>query len=447
MVEARRSLADVLRHDLGYTGTHLGCEHGICGACTVLVDGQAGALVPDVRRPGRRPARSRRSRGSPTNGELQRAAAGVRDASRPAVRLLHARLPHARHRAAARESQIRPTRRSAHAMSVEPVPLHRVAGHPRGRSGRRRRLKPRRSTMATTSAPPTLDPKDVLGLDHLLGDEERMLRDTVRRLVGDRVLPDVGRLVRGGRPSRASWPRRSASSACSACTSRATAAPARAPSPTASPASSSRPATPGVRSFVSVQGSLAMFPIWKFGSEEQKQEWLPRHGRRRGDRLLRPDRARLRLRPGQHAHDAPRATATTGSSTAPRCGSPTAASPTWPSCGRATRRRASAASSSRPTRRASRPRHPPQALAAGVGHAPSWSLDDVRLPGRRRAARGHGHARAALVPQRGALRHLLGRHRRRRAPATRPRSSTPRRACSSGGRSPASSSPSASSST
>jgi carbon-monoxide dehydrogenase small subunit len=39
-VEARRTLADVLRHDLGYTGTHLGCEHGICGACTVLLDGR-----------------------------------------------------------------------------------------------------------------------------------------------------------------------------------------------------------------------------------------------------------------------------------------------------------------------------------------------------------------------------------------------------------------------
>jgi aerobic carbon-monoxide dehydrogenase small subunit len=38
-LEARRTLADMLRHDLGYTGTHLGCEHGICGACTVLVDG------------------------------------------------------------------------------------------------------------------------------------------------------------------------------------------------------------------------------------------------------------------------------------------------------------------------------------------------------------------------------------------------------------------------
>jgi carbon-monoxide dehydrogenase small subunit len=39
-VEARRTLADMLRHDLGYTGTHLGCEHGICGACTVIIDGQ-----------------------------------------------------------------------------------------------------------------------------------------------------------------------------------------------------------------------------------------------------------------------------------------------------------------------------------------------------------------------------------------------------------------------
>ena len=40
-VETRMTLADCLRHELGLTGTHLGCEHGVCGACTVLVDGQA----------------------------------------------------------------------------------------------------------------------------------------------------------------------------------------------------------------------------------------------------------------------------------------------------------------------------------------------------------------------------------------------------------------------
>jgi carbon-monoxide dehydrogenase small subunit len=40
-VEARRTLADFLRDDLGLTGTHLGCEHGVCGACTVLFEGDA----------------------------------------------------------------------------------------------------------------------------------------------------------------------------------------------------------------------------------------------------------------------------------------------------------------------------------------------------------------------------------------------------------------------
>jgi aerobic-type carbon monoxide dehydrogenase small subunit (CoxS/CutS family) len=41
VVEARKTLADALREDLGLTGTHLGCEHGVCGACTVLVNGEA----------------------------------------------------------------------------------------------------------------------------------------------------------------------------------------------------------------------------------------------------------------------------------------------------------------------------------------------------------------------------------------------------------------------
>lgn len=40
-VEPRRLLADFLRDDLGLTGTHLGCEHGVCGACTVLVNGES----------------------------------------------------------------------------------------------------------------------------------------------------------------------------------------------------------------------------------------------------------------------------------------------------------------------------------------------------------------------------------------------------------------------
>ena len=41
LVEPRRTLADFLRQDCALTGTHLGCEHGVCGACTVLLDGEA----------------------------------------------------------------------------------------------------------------------------------------------------------------------------------------------------------------------------------------------------------------------------------------------------------------------------------------------------------------------------------------------------------------------
>src|SRR5271165_2750543 len=40
-VEPRMTLADCLRHVLGLTGTHVGCEHGVCGACTIIVDGAA----------------------------------------------------------------------------------------------------------------------------------------------------------------------------------------------------------------------------------------------------------------------------------------------------------------------------------------------------------------------------------------------------------------------
>jgi aerobic-type carbon monoxide dehydrogenase small subunit (CoxS/CutS family) len=39
--EVRLTLADFIRHELGLTGTHLGCEHGVCGACTILLDGQS----------------------------------------------------------------------------------------------------------------------------------------------------------------------------------------------------------------------------------------------------------------------------------------------------------------------------------------------------------------------------------------------------------------------
>ena len=52
-VEPRLTLADCLRHHLRLTGTHVGCEHGVCGACTVLVDGSGSAILPDARGAGR----------------------------------------------------------------------------------------------------------------------------------------------------------------------------------------------------------------------------------------------------------------------------------------------------------------------------------------------------------------------------------------------------------
>ena len=61
----------------------------------------------------------------------------------------------------------------------------------------------------------------------------------------------------------------------------------------------------GLRSFVSVQGALVMYPIYTFGTEEQKQRWLPRF-KRHGDRMFRPDGAGIRVESGGHAHEARR---------------------------------------------------------------------------------------------------------------------------------------------
>ena len=74
-VQPRYTLADVLRHQLGLTGTHVGCEHGICGACTVLVDGlpTRSCLMFAVQAEGRR-VETVESLGTPEDlSDLQRA--------------------------------------------------------------------------------------------------------------------------------------------------------------------------------------------------------------------------------------------------------------------------------------------------------------------------------------------------------------------------------------
>ncbi len=128
--------------------------------------------------------------------------------------------------------------------------------------------------MAVTEKKTALDPLDFLAIDALLDDEERAIRDTVRAFVREQVLPEVGDWFEQGILPRElmtelgklglfgmhldgyGLPGASAVAYGLACLEL-------------------EAGDSGVRSAVSVQGSLAMFSIWKWGSEEQKQRWLP----------------------------------------------------------------------------------------------------------------------------------------------------------------------------
>ena len=135
-VEPRRTLADFLREDLDLTGTHLACEHGFCGNCNVLLDGQTRALVPDARRAGRRP-RGRDGRGPRRpRRHAERAPAGVHRQPRPAVRVLHAGHADDRGRVHARASRGRQRRRDPRGDQRRHLPLHRLPADRRVDPGR-----------------------------------------------------------------------------------------------------------------------------------------------------------------------------------------------------------------------------------------------------------------------------------------------------------------------
>jgi glutaryl-CoA dehydrogenase len=120
----------------------------------------------------------------------------------------------------------------------------------------------------------TVEPLDVLGIDSLLDDEERMLRDTVRQFTRERIMPGIEKWFEAGE-----FPREMATEfgelgllgmhlegyGCAGVNSVSYGLACM----------ELEAGDSGFRSFVSVQGSLAMFPIWRFGSEEQKQRWLP----------------------------------------------------------------------------------------------------------------------------------------------------------------------------
>src|SRR5690606_15002620 len=129
------------------------------------------------------------------------------------------------------------------------------------------------------SQPQPVSALELISIDHLLSEEEVAIRDTVRRFVQDRirphiadwyeagtmpvseVAPDLGGLgLLGMHLEGYGCAGTSATAYGLACLEL-------------------EAADSGLRSLVSVQGSLAMFAIWKHGSEEQKQEWLPRMAR------------------------------------------------------------------------------------------------------------------------------------------------------------------------
>ncbi|MCZ4493545.1 MAG: acyl-CoA dehydrogenase [Conexibacter sp.] len=127
---------------------------------------------------------------------------------------------------------------------------------------------------ATTSQ--TIRPKDFLGLDALLGDEERDIRDTVRAFVADRIVPEVGDWFEAGEvPVRELAP---ALGKLGVLGMHLTGYGCAGASATAYGLAclELEAGDSGVRSLVSVQGSLAMYAIWRWGSVEQKQQWLPR---------------------------------------------------------------------------------------------------------------------------------------------------------------------------
>ena len=224
------------------------------------------------------------------------------------------------------------------------------------------------------------DPLDFLAVDGLLDADERDIRDTVRAFARRGARAVRRRLVRAGHPARRPRSRGSASSACWACTWRATAAPAPAPTAYGVACRELEAVDSGLRSFVSVQGSLAMFAIHRWGTEEHKEEWLPRMAT--GEALgcfglTEPDAG---SDPGVDAHPRASATATTGCSTAPRCGSPTAPWPRSPWSGRRPTT-GSAASWCRPRRPGFTATKIQRKLSLRASVTAELSFDDLRLPG------------------------------------------------------------------
>jgi glutaryl-CoA dehydrogenase len=130
------------------------------------------------------------------------------------------------------------------------------------------------TTAARSEAPPRLNPADLYAVDDLLSDEERLVQGTVRSFVQERYLPIVAEHF-----AAATFPHEVVPELAKlgllgmhlhgyGCAGTSAVAYGIA-------CEELEAGDSGLRSFVSVQGSLSMFPIWRFGSEAQKERWLP----------------------------------------------------------------------------------------------------------------------------------------------------------------------------
>jgi glutaryl-CoA dehydrogenase len=120
------------------------------------------------------------------------------------------------------------------------------------------------------------DPHDFLGIDALLSEDERLLRDTVRDFVDKEIKPHVAEWWDEGVIPHEDLARKFGEMGMLGMHLEGYGCAGTSATAYGLASLELEAGDSGIRSFVSVQGSLAMFPIWKFGSEEQKETWLPR---------------------------------------------------------------------------------------------------------------------------------------------------------------------------
>ena len=185
-VDPRLLLSDFLRHRLGLTGTHVGCEHGVCGACTVQLDGVAvrSCLLLAAQVDGSEVVTVEGLAGT---GRADAAAGGVPPAPRAPVRLLHARDPHRRRRPALARAPADARGDRRHALRP-PLSLHGLQADRRRDRGGRRRVNLALSLLYAAERTPDAEA--------LVGERERLtyaeLRERAARIAGGLAARGVG---------------------------------------------------------------------------------------------------------------------------------------------------------------------------------------------------------------------------------------------------------------